>query len=446
MNQNYSLRRRLLLWISLPIACATLLALLISYLFASHEVEEVYDAQLVHSAKVLLQLTQHEIMEDEGFHLGLENPDLQHKYERKLGFRIWVDNEIITQSPITENFIEFEAPPGFSSQNIRGYDWRFFVFLDPENKIKIEVSERYDIRYELVVQLMTALILPALVFLPVVLAIIWIGVRKVLKPVVKISADVDRRSSGDLSPIRKDTLPQEIAPLVLALNRLFTRIEESFSRERQFTDNAAHELRTPLAAMKTQAQVLMKKTSKTSDLKEDLDNLHASIDRASHMVNQLLSFTRLQADQIQFEKTDLSTLTEGVLKDMSPLAVRNKIDLEADIAPTIIVKGNRNALEILLRNLIDNAIKFTPSGGKIVVAVFEEKHKAVVKIADTGPGIEDADKDKVFERFYRVQKNKQGSGLGLSMAKWVCEVHGADIALTDNYPGGLVVRVIVESA
>ncbi|MCB1532886.1 MAG: sensor histidine kinase N-terminal domain-containing protein [Alphaproteobacteria bacterium] len=426
--------------------CATLLALLASYLFARHEVEEVYDAQLVHSAKVLLQLTQHEISRNEEFHLGIENPDLQHKYERNLGFRIWVDNRIITQSPITEVFSDFEAPPGFSDQVIAGHEWRVFVFIDTKNKIKIEVSERYDIRYELIIQLMMALILPALAFLPIILIIIWIGVRKVLKPVVKISADVDRRSTHDLSPIKKENLPREIAPLVQALNRLFERIQESFNRERQFTDNAAHELRTPLAAMKTQAQVLLKKAADMPECSADLDNLHASIDRAAHMVDQLLSFTRLQGDQIEFETLNLSALTSEVLKEISPLAVKKKINLEADITPGIKVRGNQHALEIVVRNLIDNAIKFTPAKGRIDVSVHEENGDiVVVKISDSGLGISDSEKQNVFERFYRVQKHKQGSGLGLSMTKWVCDLHGAEILLSDNTPSGLCVNVTIKS-
>ncbi|MEZ5814298.1 MAG: ATP-binding protein [Alphaproteobacteria bacterium] len=443
---NYSLRRRLILWISLPILCATLLAVFTSYLFARYEIEEVYDAQLVHSAKVLLQLTQHEIMEDEDFDLGLENPDLQHKYERNLGFRIWVNNEIITQSENSRKFSDFEAPPGFSNQSVADHEWRFFVFINPANKIKIEVSERYDIRYELIFQLMISLILPALTFLPVIFVIIWIGVRQVLKPVVKISAMVDKRGSSDLSPIHTDKTPQEITPLLQALNRLFTRLEKSFIREREFTDNAAHELRTPLAAMKTQTQVLLKKAQAIPDCKEGLDNLHASIDRAANMVEQLLNFSRLQADQIEFEGIDLSLLAHEVLKEISPLAIKKKVNLEANISHNIAVKGNKNALSIMLRNLIDNAIKFTPPGGKIKVAVLNDKNKVVIKISDTGVGISDSEKDKVFERFYRVQKNKQGSGLGLAMTKWVCDLHGAEIVLSDNTPSGLIVNISMGNA
>ncbi|MCB1555857.1 MAG: sensor histidine kinase N-terminal domain-containing protein, partial [Alphaproteobacteria bacterium] len=292
--KNYSLRTRLIAWISVPIIVATLLALLSSYHFARQEIEEVYDAQLVHAAKVLLQLTEHEILKDRGVDLGLENPAWQHRYERNLGFRIWGREGVVTRSRNTEAFGDFQAPPGFSNATLNGEAWRFFVLFQPENGIKIEVSERYDIRYELVVQLMASLIVPALLFLPVILLMTWGGVRRVLKPVVRLSTDVDQRSSGDLSPIRKDHIPREIAPLILALNRLFGRLEDSFKREREFTDHAAHELRTPLAAMKTQTQVLMKQAKSVPAAREGLENLHASINRATRLVEQLLALARLQ--------------------------------------------------------------------------------------------------------------------------------------------------------
>ena len=262
--KNYSLRQRLITRISLPVSIALLLAMLMGYYFTKREVEEVYDAQLVHSAKVLLQLTTHEILEDKEFDLGLEDPNLQHRYERKLAFRIWVKDKLITASANSSEFKDFEAAPGFSDYKIGKYEWRFFVFLDPVHNIKVEVSERNDIRYELVYQLTASILVPILLLLPFVISIIWIGVRKVLKPVVKISSDVDKRGSSDLSAISSARLPEEIAPLIQALNRLFNRLDESFKREREFTDHAAHELRTPLAAMKTQTQVLKKKNAGAS--------------------------------------------------------------------------------------------------------------------------------------------------------------------------------------
>ena len=442
MNNNsnhYSLRHHLIAWISIPIVIATLLALASSYYFSRYEIEEVYDAQLVHSAKVLLQLTEHEIMEDEDFDLGLENPDLQHRYERNLGFRVWVGDELITQSLNTKNFESFEAGPGFSNHIINGHEWRFFVFLDPANKIKIEVSERYDIRYELIIQLMVSLIVPALLFLPVILLIIWVGVRKVLKPVIKISADVDRRGSDDLSPIVKEHLPEEIAPLVRALNSLFNRLEDSFRREREFTDHAAHELRTPLAAMKTQTQVLIKKAKNIPECSEGLENLQASINRATHLVEQLLSLARLQHEDLPQNKTDLSKLLNECLNDIHLRTKNKNITLKTDIKDQCLIKAHPDSVSILLGNLLDNAVKYTPEGGALSVTLSKD---GLLAIADTGPGLSDKDKEKVFERFVRAdQSGQSGSGLGLSIAQWVAEAHNIKITLVDNKPRGLIVKI-----
>lgn len=436
---NYSLRSRLLAWIAVPIVLATILTIASSYYFARHEIEEVYDAQLVHSAKVLFQLTKHEIMEDEGFHLGLENTDLQHRYERNLGFRIWAGRDLITQSPNTEIFGDFEASPGFSNHEINAHEWRFFVFLDPVNKIKIEVSERYDIRYELIIQLMLSLLLPAVALLPVILLLIWLGVRQVLKPVVRISADVDRRGGGDLSPIREGSMPLEIAPLVTALNRLFKRLEESFKREREFTDHAAHELRTPLAAMKTQTQVLIKKAKDMPECRDGLENLQSSIDRATHLVEQLLSLARLQHEDLPQEKTDLSDILEDGLADIAPRADRKHIVVASDISRQCFVMAHPDSAGILLRNLLDNAVKYTPEGGKVSVSL---THDGELTIADTGPGLSDEDKVRVFGRFVRADKSGQaGSGLGLSIAQWIAESHNVVIELQDGDSGGLKVLI-----
>lgn len=436
---HYSLRSRLLVWISVPIIIATLLALASSYYFSRHEIEEVYDAQLVHSAKVLLQLTEYEILKDEGFHPGIENPDLQHKYERNLGFRVWVGDELITQSPNTKGFDEFEARPGFSNQVVNAREWRFFVFLDPVNKIKIEVSERYDIRFELIFQLMISLIIPTLMFLPVILLIIWIGVREVLKPVVKISADVDKRGSGDLSPIQKEMIPEEIAPLIAALNRLLKRLEASFKREREFTDHAAHELRTPLAAMKTQTQVLMKKAKSLPECKDGLDNLQSSINRATHLVEQLLSLARLQHEELPQETTDLSELLKDCLADISSGAAQKNINLNIAISENCLVRAHADSVSILVGNLLDNAVKYTPAGGTVSISLSQN---GVLEIADTGPGLSEDDKARVFDRFVRADKTGQsGSGLGLSIAHWIANAHNITIDLLDNKPNGLKVHI-----
>lgn len=439
-SSYYSLRSRLLLWICVPIIFAAFFALSSSYYFSRHEIEEVYDAQLVHYAKVLLQLTEHEILEDEDFHLGLENADLQHRYERELGFRVWVGDDLITQSSSTKDFSGFEASPGFSNHIMNGHKWRFFVFLLPEKEIKVEVSERMDIRAELIIQLMISLIIPALLFLPVILIIIWGGVYKVLHPVIKISVDVDQRGSNDLSPIEKRALPREIAPLILALDRLFERLTDSFKREREFTDHAAHELRTPLAAMKMQTQVLMKKAKAMPEYAEGLDNLHASINRAAHLVEQLLSLARLQHESLPQEEVDLSNVLQDSVSDISTRADQKEITLKVEIAKNCFIMAHRGSLGILLGTLLDNAIKYTPAGGTVCVSLSEQ---GVLDITDTGPGLNDEDKVRVFERFVRADTTGQsGSGLGLSIAQWIANAHNITIDLLNHEPKGLKVRIV----
>lgn len=444
MIASYSLRRRLLQWISFPIVIATSLTFLIGFIFAWHEIEEVYDAQMVHSAKVLLQLTQHEIMEDEGAHLGIENPDLHHKYERKMGFRVWMNDSLITQSPNTEEFGSFEAPPGFSDQRIGKHEWRFFVFIDSANKIQIEVSERYDIRYELIGQLMSALIIPALLLIPVILLLVWVGIRQTLKPVVRMSADVDSRNSDDLAPISLASLPVEIAPLIQALNRLFSRLDTSFQREREFTDHAAHELRTPLAAMKTQTQVLLKKSAHVPECRDGLENLESSINRATHLVNQLLALARLQHEKFPMMKADLSVYILNKIKEIEPLAAAKTLRLTTDIASSCIIKCHEGSLPILLGDLLDNAIKYTPVGGAIHISLSAD---GLFTITDTGPGLNDEDKERVFERFVRADTSGQsGSGLGLPIARWIADAHGVSIKMADNQPHGLIVSLQWEVA
>lgn len=307
-SQNYSLKKRLLQWISFPILIAAALIFLIAYLFSWHEIEEVYDAQLVHSAKTLLQLTEHEIAERQNIDIGTENPDLQHRYENKTAFRIWKNDKIVLQSSRAKDFVGIEAPPGFSVQTIEDKPWRFFVFIDAKQNIKVETAERYAIRYELIGQLMTSLAIPMAILIPLLLLIVWIGVRQSITPLVALSTDVDSRKIDDLTPIKDAPIPREVTPLVEAMNRLFVRIGDSFKREREFTDHAAHELRTPLAAMKTQTQVLLKKATSMPECKDGLDNLNATIDRTTHLVEQLLSLARLQNDTPPMEVINLSDL------------------------------------------------------------------------------------------------------------------------------------------
>jgi two-component system sensor histidine kinase QseC len=439
--KTYSLRRRLLLWISLPVLLASVLSLMIGFLYSWHEIEEVYDAQMASAAKMLLQIARHEIEEENGevVTFGRQDYSESHKYENKILYRIWYKNRLFSRSWSSDKFENIEAPEGFSDITIGKKPWRVFVLTDDKTGIKIEIGQRYAIRYELIGQLMTSLVAPALVFIPLTLLIIGLGVSKAIAPTARLSDDVDSRSTDDLSPIVFDTLPKEVAPLVQALNRLFQRIQDSFRREREFTDHAAHELRTPLAAMKTQTQVLIRKAGNSDAFGEGLENLSASIDRAAHLVDQLLSLARLQNQDLPKSKMDLSFCLHETLSIFKSEAARKNIRLESDCAEGVMISGNPDSISILLGNLIDNAVKYTPEGG--AVRIFLQKD-GLLEIADTGPGLNDTDKERVFGRFVRADKTGQtGSGLGLSIAQWVGDAHGVKIELLDNKPQGLVVRL-----
>lgn len=439
--KQYSLRLHILSLISIPIILAGSLVGGFALLSAYHEISEVYDAQLSHAAKVLLQLTEREVKEHERYEieLGTERPDVSHRYEKNISFRIWKGSHLVTESASAEPFASINAPPGFSDQKIGDELWRFFVFVDEKDGITVEVAERYKIRTELIFQILGSFFVPALLFVPLLLVVIWWGTTRSLKPLLAASEAVDRRDANDLTPIGAERIPKEIMPLIRALNRLLRRLDTGLRREREFTDNAAHELRTPLAAMKTQTQVLLKKAGNMPDCREGLDNLHVSIDRAAHMVDQLLSFARMQSRDLEFRDVNVSDLVANVLQELSPLAVVRKQECEAEIAEGVNVRGNSEALTIMIRNLIDNAIKYTPAQGRILVTL---KKDGLLSVADNGPGIPDSEKGKVLERFTRGSKAKSdGSGLGLAMVKWACDLHKAELVLSDNKPQGLAVTV-----
>ena len=441
MISNLSIRQRLLLFITVSTLGLTLLISGLALLSAYEEIEEVYDAQLAHSAKILLQLTEKEIGESSNIEieLGTERPDIAHHYENKLTFRIWKDDILSTQSIQAEQFGSFTAAPGYSNENINGDSWRFFVLIDPISNITIEVAEQLEIRQELILKILASFWLPLFLFVPLLILIIWWVIGIALKPVLLLSDEINLREPNDFSPINEKLTPTEIRSLIHSMNSMLTRIQSSFTREKQFTDNAAHELRTPLAAMKVQTQVLIKKSAHLPEFEEGLNDLHLSIDRATQMIEQLLELARLQSGISDMQLVDLYQVLTETVQEISPLAARCNIHIQLPEKAPYRINGNYHALTIMLKNVIENAIKFSPAGANITITFRQNEHDIVLSVTDAGPGISEKDKSKIFERFYRVKKSSQysGSGLGLSIVKWVSDMHQGDIRLEDNKPQGL---------
>jgi len=435
-KKQTSIKKSILQKAVIPIVIATLIAITFSLISSQHEIEEIYDAQLVHSARFLAQLIESDEDKED---LKKEITNIEHKYETNIAFRIFFDDREITASSAALKFTNITPPIGFSNQELNGEMWRFFVFVDNSGRIKVETSEKLEIRHELVNYLVISSITPTILLIAFILLAIWWGTDKGIKPLEALSKDVKHRNADNFSPVDINRAPIEVSPLISSFNSLLSKIQDNFRREKEFTDHAAHELRTPLAAIKTQTQVLIKKLGSNSPHIADLENLNTTIDRSTRLIEQLLSFARMQNKE--FSKTDvnISQILDDIIESYKEVIKDKKIKLNKEIGRPINIKGNGEALSILIRNIIDNAIKYNNYEGSIDIISKDD----YIYIADTGCGIPDNEKSKVFERFYRVNKSNQiGSGLGLSIVEYIAKTHKIKIEISDNLPKGTVVKII----
>lgn len=441
-----SLRRRLLVILLWSFAAAWLLLAAMSYFSARHEIEELFDAQLAQSARVLLGLTLHELEEE-------NEPDIAgidivgvpwgHKYEEKIAFQIWSGEKLLLRSP-NAPVTPMTSASGYRDELIEAKPWRVFLLADPAHNVRIAVGESYEVRDELIFDILLNTLLPILLILPLLALIIWTGVGRGLGPLKKVAGEIAQRSPSQLQPLAVRDTPEEIRPLADSLNRLLGRLDEALESERRFTANAAHELRTPLAGLKTQAQVALRATSEPQRI-QMLNKILEGVDRATHLVGQMLTLARLDPDAAaaQYGPVDLVQTTVAVVAERAPAALEKNIEIELAEDSRGTVNGDAAALAILIRNLVDNAIRYTPSGGRVEVSVATRVEGVTLTVTDNGPGIPELERARVFERFYRAPgSGGQGCGLGLSIAQRIAELHGASIELAAPVTGsGLRVTV-----
>ncbi len=440
MSVQPSLRRVFLRVVAVPLLLCSIVIWSAGLLYTYHEVEEVYDATLAQFAREINQLIEQGSFA-EGQTVIAGAAEVHHKYERKIAFRVLRQGREVAHSAFPDPGESFPGA-GYYDRVIAGEKWRFFVLSPRGSDRTIEVAEEYAIRYEMILQLLGSMIVPATLFLAAVLGIVWWGATYSLRRLVALSTQVDARAVDDMTPIDDAAIPREVRPLLNALNRLFARVSEGFRREKEFTDNAAHELRTPLAAIKTQAQVIERSERLSESGRAGLGNLLSAIDRAAAMVDALLAFARVQADRSGMQAVDFSAIVQQELEDLLRYSGWRGRRIERDILPGITLRGSAQGLAILVRNILSNALKFTPESGGVSVALGRGAGGVVLRVSDTGPGIPDPLKDKVFERFFKGSKSQSGSGLGLALVKSVADIHGARISLGDNQPSGLRFEVM----
>jgi two-component system OmpR family sensor kinase/two-component system sensor histidine kinase QseC len=275
-----------------------------------------------------------------------------------------------------------------------------------------------------------------------IMAAAWI-VHRGLLPLREITAEVQQRDVRSLAALETANLPREIAPLVSELNRLLARLQQAFSAQRAFISDAAHELRSPLTALRLQLQLLDRAPDEAAR-EEARGRLGGAVERAIHLVEQLLALARSEPQETvaDFDIVDLSAAAAEGITDTHDLARARGIDLSLDSTPNILIRGDREGLRTLVRNLVDNAVRYSPPHGSVQVRCAIAAHEARLEVVDTGPGIAPVDRERVFDRFYRrAAAQESGTGLGLAIVKAIAQRHGARISLEDAPGGGLHVAV-----
>ncbi|MCX7177292.1 MAG: ATP-binding protein [Proteobacteria bacterium] len=438
----FSLRRRLLLPLLGGVTLLWLAMLVSSYLDAHHEIDELLDAQLAHTAQTMLALASHEALEgDEGI---AEVGETAGKDGHDLRFQIWAaDGALLLRSHAAPR-TPLTAHEGFSESADQSGRWRLYMLWDKAHTIQVQVGEDLEDRDDLIVQVAWKLLLPALIGLPLLGGWVWFATRRGLAPLNALAAQIDHRDPAHLEALIPVSAPTEIKPVLEALNGLFGRVKQVLGNERRFTADDAHELRTPLAALAAQAQVAQR-SENDAERQHAIEQLRVGVDRAAHLIDQLLTLARLDPEQplSGIQAVRLRLLAEEVSAAHGAAAVAKHISLELD-AVDVEVRGNATMLQILLRNLLDNAIRYTPAGGLVRVVLSQTESRAVLRVCDSGPGIPAAEREAVFQRFHRgnAGQDQVGSGLGLSIVQRIAELHGASIALAEGETGqGLCVSV-----
>jgi len=443
-----SLFGEILDWMLAPLLLLWPMSIAVTYLVAKSIANGPYDRSLEASAIVLSQqvrevngrvtlqlpLSAREILRAD------ETDNIYYQVVGKHGEYVAGDHDL----PLPTE--EEEGHAGLVSlrdDRVAGNDVRVaYTYVDLKNvsgtqPVLVQVAETLDKRARLANEIIKGVILPQFVILPLAVVLVWFGLTRGLAPLTAIQQRIRARNPGDTSPIDERAAPQEITPLVSSFNDLLAQLDQSVQTQKRFIADAAHQMKTPLAGLRMQAELAQREQS-PEELRRSLAQIAGSSERTAHLVTQLLSLARMEnlAGAGGMAPLDLTALARDVVKDWLPQAWARKIDLglEGDDHP-VMVTGNRLMLTEMLNNLVDNAIRYTPSGGHATVRVTADPFEpfAYLDVEDTGPGIAPAERERVMERFYRVLgTNTEGSGLGLAIVREIVQQHGGEVTIDDN--------------
>ncbi len=435
-----SLQARLLAMMMALLTVVWLGAALMTWVDARHELDELLDGHLAQAAALLV--VQQVRVDDDS---DVEDAPSLHKYAPRVTFQVFQKGQLMTRSANAQVEPLSAFKRGFSTVILKdGAEWRVFGTHDAENDIQVFVGEQTEARSDIVWVVLRNMLVPLVLALPLLALLPWWAVRQGLAPLRQLSRQLGQRKPQDLEPVAPDDMPVEMKPLVDALNALLERIARMLAFERRFTADAAHELRTPIAAIRAQAQVAMGSGADTAQRQHALQATLNGCDRATRLVEQLLMLARLEAAPLTpASPVDLRALVRRIAADLAPQALNRRQDLELEAPAPCAVACDEVLMSVLVRNLIDNALRYSPDGARVCVRVGSEAGQAVLQVDDSGPGMSKPEMARLGERFFRVLGHAQpGSGLGWSIIRRIADVIGAKVQVNRSpLLGGLSVSV-----
>ncbi len=439
MSVTHSLRGRLLWFLLAAITIAAVAQASIAYRTALADADQIFDYHMQQMALSLRSRVPLANSED------ATNVDTPVSGNDDMVVQVWSPDGVQVFKSVSHARLPQRAVLGFSNVRANGTTYR--IFSIQANMQTVQVAQDLAVRRSMASNLALRTLGPIAVMMPILMLVVWWVVSGSLEPVARVRKQVASRQADDLSPVSEAGLPDEVRPLVHELNLLFGRVRTAFDAQQHFVGDAAHELRTPLAALKLQVQSLERANDNPDARRIAIGRLTAGIERATRLVEQLLVLARQEASAaggVARQPVDLAGVARRAVADLAGLAQARCIDLGLPRADGADVEGQPDALMILARNLVDNAIKYTPNGGTVDVSVVADAGAGVARliVEDSGPGIPPEERERVFDRFYRVPgSDAAGSGLGLAIIKSIAERHGARLALGESKLGGLEVTV-----
>jgi two-component system sensor histidine kinase TctE len=450
-----SLRTQLIRWLLVPILCIGAILGFAIYKSSVDLATETFDVELAEQASSIA--TRFQIKE------GLLNVDMPQAALDILTYDLSDQFFFSVTGPhgryIAGNSADFPpipaqmkvtARPSFYDGVMHGIAVRIAVLelaveRGSQDFATVQVAETLAARQEFERRILMSLMTSELAFIALLLGVLWIGIAQALRPLGILTESVDRREASDLTALPTTNVPREIAPLIVAINRLLARVSSDVEMRNRFIANAAHQLRTPLAGLQTQSELALR-TQDSAERNKIIEKIKIGCERAGRVVHQLLVLAKFEPNAGAVAKADviLQPLVAGCIEDALDQAMAKSVEVSLDAPDKPIgIVGDALLLRELVSNLLDNAIRYTSTGGKVNVRIkTDASNRAVLEVSDSGPGIPDSDRERVFERFYRVEGAAPGgSGLGLAIVSEISAVHQAEIELQSEPGKGTTVAV-----